>query len=54
MKVLVTGYTGQLGHDVVQYGVKLGLNMVGIGSKDLDITNQSKVLDYVKKLIQKQ
>jgi dTDP-4-dehydrorhamnose reductase len=48
MKVLVTGYTGQLGYDVVQQGLKLGLNMVGVGSKDLDITNQEKVFDYIK------
>lgn len=50
MEILVTGYTGQLGHDVVQRGLKLGLNMVGIGSKDLDITNRVEVIDYVKKM----
>lgn len=50
MKILVTGYTGQLGYDVVQQGLKRGLNMVGAGSKDLDITNQVEVFDYVKKL----
>lgn len=50
MRILVTGHTGQLGYDVVQHGMKLGLNMVGVGSKDLDITNQSEVVDYVKKI----
>ncbi|WP_243356687.1 dTDP-4-dehydrorhamnose reductase [Bacillus litorisediminis] len=50
MKILVTGYTGQLGYDVVHHGLKLGLNMVGIGSKDLDITNQHEVFDYLKKM----
>ncbi|NKE04710.1 dTDP-4-dehydrorhamnose reductase [Mesobacillus selenatarsenatis] len=50
MKILVTGYTGQLGFDVVQHGLKLGLDMVGVGSKDLDITNPVDVNDYVKEL----
>lgn len=50
MKILVTGYTGQLGFDIVQHGLKLGLNMKGIGSKDLNITNRVEVIDYVKKM----
>jgi dTDP-4-dehydrorhamnose reductase len=50
MKVLVTGYTGQLGYDVVQYGSKMGLNMVGIGSKELDITDEGAVSHYVKEV----
>jgi dTDP-4-dehydrorhamnose reductase len=50
MKILVTGYTGQLGHDVVHYGLKLGLNMVGIGSRDLDITNKDEVFRYIKEI----
>ncbi|MEW5568643.1 dTDP-4-dehydrorhamnose reductase [Rossellomorea marisflavi] len=50
MKVLVTGYTGQLGYDVVQRGLKNGLSIVGIGSKELDITNETEVHRYVKEL----
>ncbi|WP_133580701.1 dTDP-4-dehydrorhamnose reductase [Aureibacillus halotolerans] len=50
MKILVTGYTGQLGYDVVHHGLHHGLDMVGIGSKDLDITNREEVSQYVKKL----
>ncbi|MFC3884675.1 dTDP-4-dehydrorhamnose reductase [Bacillus songklensis] len=50
MKILVTGYTGQLGYDVVQHGLKLGLNMVGVGSKDLDITNEEEVSHYINKV----
>lgn len=50
MKVLVTGYTGQLGYDVVQYGLKKGLNMEGIGSKELDITNETAVTHFVKEM----
>lgn len=48
MKILVTGYTGQLGYDVVRLGSSLGLDMVGVGLSDLDITNQEEVVRYVK------
>ncbi|WP_404455277.1 dTDP-4-dehydrorhamnose reductase [Oceanobacillus kapialis] len=50
MKILVTGYTGQLGYDVVHQGLELGLDMIGIGSKDVDITNKQAVSNYVKKV----
>ncbi|WP_442636916.1 dTDP-4-dehydrorhamnose reductase [Rossellomorea marisflavi] len=50
MKILVTGYTGQLGYDVVQRGLENGLSIVGIGSKELDITNETAVHRYVKEL----
>lgn len=49
MKVLVTGYTGQLGYDVVREGEKCGLSMIGIGRKELDITNETEVYEYVQK-----
>lgn len=47
MKVLVTGFTGQLGYDVVQHGLKIGLEMVGVGSANLDITDRRAVSDYI-------
>ncbi len=50
MKIVVTGFTGQLGYDVVQQGLALGLNMIGISSKDLDITDQEKVFEYIKEI----
>lgn len=50
MKILVTGYTGQLGYDVVQEGLKQGLDMHGVGKEQLDITNESDVHNYVKDL----
>ncbi|WP_096156446.1 dTDP-4-dehydrorhamnose reductase [Bacillus sp. FJAT-45066] len=50
MKVLVTGYTGQLGYDVVQEGIKRGISMVGIGREDLDITNEAEVCQYVQRV----
>lgn len=49
MKILVTGFTGQLGYDVVKYGRKSGLEMIGVGSEDFDITNKDDVFYYVKK-----
>jgi len=50
MRVLVTGYTGQLGYDVVQEGIKKGIEMYGIGSKDVDITNELKIKSLVKEV----
>lgn len=50
MKILVTGYTGQLGYDVVREGLNRGLDIIGIGSMDLDITNEQQVLQYVKEV----
>ncbi|MDQ1003616.1 dTDP-4-dehydrorhamnose reductase [Neobacillus niacini] len=48
MKILVTGYTGQLGYDVVREGLKRGFKMVGIGSAELNITDEHSVYEYVK------
>jgi len=50
MKILVTGYTGQLGHDVVSEGKRNNFKMYGVGSKDLDITVQQEVSKYVENL----
>jgi len=48
MKILVTGYNGQLGFDVVREGKKRGLEMKGIDIADLDITQEQAVEAYVK------
>lgn len=50
MKILVTGYNGQLGYDVVKRGEKQGLEMQGIGIEDLDITNEAAVYKFVDKV----
>lgn len=50
MKILVTGYSGQLGYDVVKEGKKRGFDMVGVGQKELDITDESMVTEYVHSL----
>ncbi|RXZ01503.1 dTDP-4-dehydrorhamnose reductase [Fictibacillus sp. S7] len=50
MKILVTGYTGQLGYDVVCEGTNHGLEMIGVGSNDLDISDEQSVYQYVKEI----
>ncbi|CAI9395057.1 dTDP-4-dehydrorhamnose reductase [Bacillus sp. T2.9-1] len=47
MKILVTGYSGQLGYDVVLEGKKRGYEMIGVGHKELDITQEERVQSYV-------
>jgi dTDP-4-dehydrorhamnose reductase len=47
MKILVTGYNGQLGYDVVRLGLELGLDMIGTTSSDLDITHEQSVYELV-------
>jgi dTDP-4-dehydrorhamnose reductase len=50
MKVLVTGYSGQLGYDVVREGKARGYEMYGTSSHDLDIKDKHGVYTYVAKL----
>ncbi|WP_059173417.1 dTDP-4-dehydrorhamnose reductase [Bacillus sp. FJAT-27445] len=50
MKILVTGYTGQLGYDVVREGLNRGLDMIGVGSRDLDITDCKAVERYIEQV----
>lgn len=47
MKILVTGYSGQLGYDVVLEGKKRGFEMIGVGHKELDITQEEQVQNYI-------
>lgn len=47
MKTLVTGITGQLGHDVC---LRLGNRAVGVSSRDFDLTDEAAVIKYVEKL----
>lgn len=50
MKILVTGFTGQLGYDVYRRGENENFEMIGIGSNDLDITNEEAVYQFVKRV----
>lgn len=50
MKIWVTGYSGQLGYDVVQRGRALGFEMLGTSSAELDITIESAVNEYMHRV----
>ena len=50
MKILVTGYSGQLGYDVVKEGLKCQHEMIGVSSKQLDITKREAVFSYIQQL----
>jgi len=43
MKILVTGATGQLGYDVCKVLTARGIDHIGLGSKDCDITDRAQV-----------
>ena len=47
MRVLVTGATGQLGYDVCRVLVSRGVEHCGVGSAQLDITNEAAVSAYL-------
>ena len=49
MKVLVTGATGQLGYDVCRVLKARGIEYIGIGSKDCDITDCAAVSVFFKR-----
>lgn len=49
MRILVTGVKGQLGYDCIKELNKRGYtNVKGIDIEDLDITDETKVLEYIK------
>lgn len=50
MKVLVTGYNGQLGYDVVRECEKHGIEAIGIDVQQLDITNEAAVKAYMEQI----
>lgn len=48
MKLLVTGYKGQLGYDVVNEAKSRGIEAVGVDIDEMDITNAQQVNDVIK------
>ncbi|MDO4743001.1 MAG: dTDP-4-dehydrorhamnose reductase [bacterium] len=48
MKVLVTGFKGQLGYDVVKELDKRGITSCGVDIDDFDITDAGQTLDFIK------
>lgn len=47
MKILVTGYKGQLGYDVVNEAQKRDIEAVGVDINEMDITNPQQVRDVI-------
>lgn len=47
MKLLVTGYNGQLGYDVVKEAQSRGLEAVGVDIQEMDITDKNQVHDVI-------
>ncbi|MBM6653610.1 dTDP-4-dehydrorhamnose reductase [Faecalitalea cylindroides] len=48
MKILVTGYKGQLGFDVVNEATSRGIEAIGVDIDEMDITNQEQVNTVIK------
>lgn len=48
MKVLVTGFNGQLGYDVIKELESRGAECKGVDMQDFDITDKEQTLSYVK------
>ena len=48
MKLLVTGYRGQLGFDVVNEATSRGIDATGVDIDEMDITNAEQVNDVIK------
>jgi dTDP-4-dehydrorhamnose reductase len=48
--ILVTGVNGQLGYDVIKELSKRNIKCLGIGRRELDISDEKSVNDYILKL----
>lgn len=48
MKVLVTGFNGQLGYDVVKELTARSVECLGVDLQDFDITNREQTLGFIK------
>lgn len=50
MKILVTGASGQLGHDLMFELTGRGHDTTGVGSKELNLTDAAAVRKYLNAL----
>ena len=48
MKLLVTGFKGQLGYDVVNEAHARGIEAIGVDINEMDITNKEQVNEVIK------
>ncbi len=49
MKILVTGYKGQLGYDIVRVAKSKQIEAVGVDIEDMDITDELSVKEVISK-----
>jgi len=49
MKILVTGYKGQLGYDVVQILNERQIDCKGVDIDDFDLTDRNAVIEYIQR-----
>lgn len=47
MKLLVTGYKGQLGYDIVRIANSRGIEAIGVDIEDMDITDENSVREVI-------
>lgn len=50
MTILIIGATGQVGQELAHFLKEKKIPYIGVGSKELDITNQQAVFDYFKRV----
>ena len=50
MKILVTGITGQLGHDVVKELNKRGHQPIGVDKEEMDLTSSTQIIECIEKV----
>lgn len=50
MKVLVTGYKGQLGYDVVRALKEKHIDAIGVDRDEFDLTNEEATTSFIKKI----
>ena len=48
MRVLVTGYNGQFGYDVLKKLEELNIECIGTGRNDFDLTNEIETKEFIK------
>ncbi len=48
MRVLVTGYNGQLGFDIIKRLEQLGIDCRGVDIQDFDLTKEADVANYIR------
>jgi len=48
MRVLVTGFNGQLGFDIIKRLERLGIECRGVDIQDFDLTRETDVMEYIR------